>query len=165
MTQQITHSCEAHPDPADCSDALVGFIAATGEYGIRIHDGGSSYLVIRYCPWCGADLSARHGADGKLRQCPDRHQCNCTDQRQLDRTDARQPGRTDTRETSCTDTRQSNRTDVRRSDCTYLFCWTCDVTNAGRVLANVSSSANAASNSSFVYGLKGSASTESRICW
>jgi Domain of unknown function (DUF6980) len=26
------------------------------EYGIIIHDGGSSHIVINYCPWCGARL-------------------------------------------------------------------------------------------------------------
>ena len=53
----------------------------------------------------------------------------------------------------------------RQAASSYRFCWTCDVANAGRVLAKLSSSANAVSNSSFVYGLNGSATTESRICW
>ena len=26
------------------------------EYGIRVDDGGSSYLCFQYCPWCGAKL-------------------------------------------------------------------------------------------------------------
>ncbi|GAA4426681.1 hypothetical protein GCM10023188_09060 [Pontibacter saemangeumensis] len=28
-----------------------------GLYGIPIHDGGSSMIVINYCPWCGSKLS------------------------------------------------------------------------------------------------------------
>jgi len=55
MRAQLDHSCEQHPDPSDCPDALVGFGA--GEYGIYVHDGGSSWVRIEFCPWCGADLS------------------------------------------------------------------------------------------------------------
>jgi hypothetical protein len=54
MTKQAQHRCDLHVDPADCPDALVGRFES--EYGIRVHDGGSSYVVIRYCPWCGAKL-------------------------------------------------------------------------------------------------------------
>lgn len=27
-----------------------------GTYGIPIHDGGTSVIVIKYCPWCGQQL-------------------------------------------------------------------------------------------------------------
>ena len=27
-----------------------------GTYGIPIHDGGSSIIEIKYCPWCGETL-------------------------------------------------------------------------------------------------------------
>ena len=27
-------------------------------YGIPIHDGGASMVVIKYCPWCGTKLSS-----------------------------------------------------------------------------------------------------------
>ncbi|MFB9422507.1 DUF6980 family protein [Nonomuraea rubra] len=30
--------------------------AAYRSYGLPIHDGGSSSIAIRYCPWCGARL-------------------------------------------------------------------------------------------------------------
>jgi hypothetical protein len=26
------------------------------EYGIIVHDGGPSFVVIAYCPWCGVGL-------------------------------------------------------------------------------------------------------------
>ncbi|WP_276499830.1 DUF6980 family protein [Pontibacter litorisediminis] len=29
-----------------------------GLYGIPIHDGGASMVVINYCPWCGGKLTA-----------------------------------------------------------------------------------------------------------
>ena len=28
------------------------------EFGIRILDGGTSYLLIQYCPWCGTRLAS-----------------------------------------------------------------------------------------------------------
>ena len=28
-----------------------------GTYGIPIHDGGSSIISIKYCPWCGKQLN------------------------------------------------------------------------------------------------------------
>lgn len=32
-----------------------------GEYGVPIQDGGSSYLVIEFCPWCGKRLRGNEG--------------------------------------------------------------------------------------------------------
>ncbi|WP_199865537.1 MULTISPECIES: hypothetical protein [Frankia] len=43
-------------EPQDCPDVLVGFTPKYQEYGIWIHDGGSSGVGIAYCPWCGARL-------------------------------------------------------------------------------------------------------------
>jgi hypothetical protein len=54
MRQQLAHRCALHPDPFDCPDNLI--IRGTHGYGIAIHDGGSSYSLIRYCPWCGSEL-------------------------------------------------------------------------------------------------------------
>jgi hypothetical protein len=56
MTRQLQHVCEQHADPFECPDALIDHSAQTGEYGIIVHDGGSSCVVIKYCPWCGAKL-------------------------------------------------------------------------------------------------------------
>jgi hypothetical protein len=55
LKRNVEHQCEQHADPADCPDALVGQFEA--EYGIRVHDGGTSYVAIRFCPWCGTDLT------------------------------------------------------------------------------------------------------------
>jgi len=49
-------TCDAHPDRFDCADALVHQSAARGGYGLIVHDGGSSFVIISYCPWCGAAL-------------------------------------------------------------------------------------------------------------
>lgn len=56
MTSNVQHECAQHPDPADCPDALIGYSLTFDEYGIWIHDGGPSYVVISFCPWCGQRL-------------------------------------------------------------------------------------------------------------
>lgn len=37
-------------------DAVVTHTYGRKEFGIPIHDGGSSYIKINYCPWCGKSL-------------------------------------------------------------------------------------------------------------
>lgn len=37
-------------------DTPLVYSAKFREYGIRILDGGSSYVEIHYCPWCGRKL-------------------------------------------------------------------------------------------------------------
>ncbi len=55
MEQDLTQVCPQHPDRFDCADALIHHDADS--YGIIVHDGGSSYIEISYCPWCGASLA------------------------------------------------------------------------------------------------------------
>jgi hypothetical protein len=54
MNLDLSQKCDIHEDRSDCPDALIAFI--DGGYGLRIHDGGSSYIEIKYCPWCGSKL-------------------------------------------------------------------------------------------------------------
>ena len=56
MRLQVELVCDQHPDPHDCPDALVGYSPRFREYGLYVHDGGSSWLGIRFCPWCGSRL-------------------------------------------------------------------------------------------------------------
>lgn len=56
MRQKLDYKCEQHPNPYDCPDNLIVYNARFDEYGIIIHDGGSSYVLIHYCPWCGTKL-------------------------------------------------------------------------------------------------------------
>jgi len=56
MTEKANHTCAQHPDPFSCPDRLIHYVEKFEEYGIIIHDGGSSFAVISYCPWCGARL-------------------------------------------------------------------------------------------------------------
>lgn len=48
-----TH-CAEHPNPFDCPDVLV--MKFGGEYGLPVRDGGTSYIRIDNCPWCGKAL-------------------------------------------------------------------------------------------------------------
>jgi hypothetical protein len=57
MSRQLSLVCPDHPDLSDCPDSLIVYVDRLGEFGLRVHDGGSSYVVIRHCPWCGAKLT------------------------------------------------------------------------------------------------------------
>jgi uncharacterized protein DUF6980 len=65
MKQSVEYSCTGHPDPFDCPDSLILFNEKAEEYGIIVHDGGTGYVVIRHCPWCGSKLTRRTGAGTK----------------------------------------------------------------------------------------------------
>ena len=41
---------------SECKDNVIVYCAKFREYGIPINDGGTSYLLINYCPWCGNKL-------------------------------------------------------------------------------------------------------------
>ena len=56
MTQAVNFRCLKHDDPSDCADQLLYYCAPFDEYGLLIHDGGSSYVLIAHCPWCGKSL-------------------------------------------------------------------------------------------------------------
>ncbi|MGD9869233.1 MAG: hypothetical protein AB7U38_14675 [Hyphomicrobiales bacterium] len=56
MRAAVEFHCEQHSSPFECPDALVHYSEVFDEYGIIIHDGGPSYSLIQYCPWCGAKL-------------------------------------------------------------------------------------------------------------
>lgn len=56
MRAQLEVTCDLHPDPFDCPDSVVSYVAMFDEYGLIVHDGGASYLHIAHCPWCGSRL-------------------------------------------------------------------------------------------------------------
>lgn len=56
MEFQLSLRCDEHPDPHDCPDNLIYLSEQFDEYGILVHDGGASYVIIQYCPWCGTNL-------------------------------------------------------------------------------------------------------------
>jgi hypothetical protein len=56
MRSNVEQQCDQHPDPFDCADRVVYFAENLREYGLIIHDGGSSHIAIAYCPWCATKL-------------------------------------------------------------------------------------------------------------
>lgn len=56
MRDNVENICDDHPWRFDCPDCLIHYSSGDETYGIIIHDGGSSRIVIRYCPWCGSRL-------------------------------------------------------------------------------------------------------------
>jgi len=53
MRSHIEHKCDVHDDVYECCDHLFLYNAIYDEYGVIIHDGGSSYIEIAFCPFCG----------------------------------------------------------------------------------------------------------------
>ena len=56
MEEALKLECSQHADVFECPDSLVYYSDRSNEYGLIVHDGGTSYIVIEYCPWCGAKL-------------------------------------------------------------------------------------------------------------
>ncbi|WP_028413903.1 DUF6980 family protein [Bacillus sp. 278922_107] len=56
MNYHVNFTCDIHSDPFECPDNLILFDKMNKEYGLIIHDGGSSTIGISFCPWCGAEL-------------------------------------------------------------------------------------------------------------
>jgi len=68
MEFQLNQRCDQHPDPFDCADVLIYYSEQHDEYGIIIHDGGASYSVLKYCPWCGVNLPESKRASLPVQQ-------------------------------------------------------------------------------------------------
>ncbi|MDL5030821.1 hypothetical protein QRD43_02790 [Pelomonas sp. APW6] len=56
MNRQVELYSAAHSKPEACPDGHIGYSDRFREYGLLIHDGGSSSMSIRFCPWCGSKL-------------------------------------------------------------------------------------------------------------
>jgi hypothetical protein len=56
MKRQVEYKCPQHPDPFDCGDNVLIYSKSHKEFGIIVHDGGSSFITIKYCPFCGKKL-------------------------------------------------------------------------------------------------------------
>ena len=48
--------CDNHSSTEECPDKIISYNIKFNEYGIIIHDGGTSSIIINYCPWCGKKL-------------------------------------------------------------------------------------------------------------
>jgi len=56
MVKALEFDCSLHADPFECGDAIVIYNEVMNEYGLIIHDGSASYVLIDNCPWCGTRL-------------------------------------------------------------------------------------------------------------
>jgi hypothetical protein len=56
MDYWTNYECPEHKDSTDCPDQIILFSTKSDDYGIIVHDGGTSVIEINYCPWCGAKL-------------------------------------------------------------------------------------------------------------
>lgn len=57
MKYHIEYKCDIHKDPFDCPDKIINYSKKTETCGIIIHDGGSSFIEIKFCPWCGENIN------------------------------------------------------------------------------------------------------------
>ena len=86
MSDAVNEVCEKHPDRFECPDCLIHYSPEFDEFGIIVHDGGASSILISFCPWCGTRLPeskrdlwfeelARLGFDDPFNQkIPERYQ-------------------------------------------------------------------------------------------
>jgi hypothetical protein len=56
MRRNLDVVCDKHSSPVECPDALIAYSEKFNEYGLIVHDGGKSSVLIHFCPWCGARL-------------------------------------------------------------------------------------------------------------
>jgi hypothetical protein len=50
------HCCEMMSMNLAGGETAILYVPKFREYGIRVIDGGSGFIVIDYCPWCGKVL-------------------------------------------------------------------------------------------------------------
>jgi len=65
MKNQLESKCEIHTDPFDCPDNLIYYSRKSKSFGLIIHDGGSSFISIYYCPWCGKNIASKDENEDK----------------------------------------------------------------------------------------------------
>lgn len=56
MSTSLSYCCEKMGNAVTGGEIPIVFSRKFREYGIRVLDGGSSFLEIHFCPWCGAAL-------------------------------------------------------------------------------------------------------------
>lgn len=56
MDRHTGKMCEEQDEKYDCPDDVITYSSALDEYGLIIHDGGTSSYEISFCPFCGTKL-------------------------------------------------------------------------------------------------------------
>ena len=59
MKYHLNFKCNTHKDDFDCPDKIIYSSEKKKEFGIIIHDGGTSYIKIKYCPFCEKKLKKK----------------------------------------------------------------------------------------------------------
>jgi len=57
MQAALQFDCGEHVDPFDCPDSLIAYNEGLDQFALIVHDGERHVVLIRYCPWCGAQLA------------------------------------------------------------------------------------------------------------
>jgi len=55
MNMKISMNCSEH-DKFSCPDTPIYYDEVFDEYGLIVFDGGESYILMEFCPWCGKKL-------------------------------------------------------------------------------------------------------------
>ena len=53
MSEKINHCCSEFDYFIKNGEVALCYNDTYREYGINVLDGGSSFIQIKYCPWCG----------------------------------------------------------------------------------------------------------------
>lgn len=51
------HCCELMEERVGDGETAIVYASKFREYGIRVIDEGTSFIAIRFCPWCGTTLA------------------------------------------------------------------------------------------------------------
>ena len=53
---KMEHCCPQMDQSINSDETSVVYVPKFREYGIRILDGGTSFQILIFCPWCGKKL-------------------------------------------------------------------------------------------------------------
>jgi len=56
MTERVFVRNRANLSSEVSENKLVLYVPYFSEYGLPVYDGGSSFILIKYCPWCKTKL-------------------------------------------------------------------------------------------------------------
>ena len=59
MKYHLEYKCDIHENVFDCPDHVIHFSKSKKPKGIIIHDGGTSYYKIKFCPFCGKKINSK----------------------------------------------------------------------------------------------------------
>lgn len=68
LRTEATRECPDHPDRTECAGTVIH--RYPDGWGIPIHDGGTSYVTVRFCPSCGAPLDGPPAEPARARWAP-----------------------------------------------------------------------------------------------